>query len=70
LSAASYSITITKDTINPTIDITSHTNNQQVSGASIILSGTASDANGIASILINGSGATGTGSRTKTVDLI
>ncbi len=63
--------TSTADTTGPTLAITSHTNGQTVSTASITLSGTATDSgrgnSGIQQVMVNGvaaSGGTATGSAT------
>jgi len=73
-NARTSSITINRgssDTTAPTLAITSHTNGQTVTTASITLSGTATDSgaggSGITSVTVNGSAATGgtaTGSNT------
>ena len=70
----SFTWTITQpaaDTTAPALSITSHTNGQTVSSASATISGTATDSgrggNGVASVTVNGQGATGgsaTGSAT------
>lgn len=61
--------TIILDQTNPTINITSHTNNQTTTAPSILLVGSASDNNWISNIKINGTTATSTWNWQHTINL-
>ena len=62
-NARTTPITVKLDSTSPTLAITSHTSGQTVTTSSIMLAGTATDGargdSGIASVLVNGSSATG-----------
>ena len=53
--ASNYSASdaVMKDTVAPTVTVTSHSSGATFSGSSLAVSGTASDANGVASVKFN-----------------